>query len=147
MQEILDSQRPGCIPEYNNIRVPKCHPIYDPGCNAERRIPFVRSRHDFDTGYQPNHPREQLNDVSPWFDGSLIYGQFKAWTDAMRSFENGELKAQGVGGVTFDDVDIEIRNSLPIRNDNGLPLANPAPSVNESLFPVNRFWSKYSLHA
>jgi dual oxidase len=147
MQEILDSQRPGCIPEYFNIAIPKCHPIYDPGCNADRSLPFVRSRHDFDTGYAPNHPREQLNDVSPWMDGSVLYGQFKAWSDAMRSFEFGELRHQGLNGRTSDsdDVDenpIELRNMLPIRNNMGLPLANPAPPVNESLFTVNRFWSK-----
>ena len=147
MEEILDSQRPGCILEYNNIKVPKCHPIYDPGCNAERVIPFRRSRYDYSTGYAPNHPREQLNEITPWMDGGLVYGPFKAWTDAIRSFDNGELKAQGVNGRTVDHYDedaipIDIRDMIPVRNDKALPFANPALPANMSLSPVDRFWSK-----
>jgi dual oxidase len=80
-------------------------------------------------------------------DGGLIYGPFRAWTDAIRSFENGELAAQGVDGYTVDHyeedaIPIDTRNMIPLRNDKALPFANPAPPANESLFPVDRFWSK-----
>ena len=138
VEEILDAQRAGCIPEYENIRVPKCHPLYDPECRSERVIPFLRNRYDFRTGYNPNNPRQQLNEITPWMDGGLVYGPFKAWTDAIRSFSRGELASQGFQGR----VDRDIRNQFPINNDIGLPLANPPPPANASLFPVNRFWSK-----
>ena len=140
MEEILDAQAAGCIPEYENIKVPKCHPIYDSDCRSERIIPFLRSRYDFRTGYSPNNPRMQLNEITPWMDGGLVYGPFKAWTDAIRSFSHGELASQGLGG---DKEDSTISNLLPARNDMGLPLANPPPPANASLFPVNRFWGKY----
>ena len=142
VEEMLDAQRPGCIPEYENMRVPKCHRLYDPDCRSERVIPFLRNRYDFRTGYNPNNPRMQLNEITPWMDGGLVYGPFKAWTDAIRSFERGELRSQGIGGS--DDIS-DIRNIVPARNDIGLPLANPPPPANNSLFPVNRFWSE--LHA
>ena len=135
VEEVLDAQAAGCTPEYENIRVPKCHPIYDPDCRSERIIPFLRSRYDFRTGYSPNNPRMQLNEITPWMDGGLVYGPFKAWTDAIRSFENGELAAL--------NKDMDIAEQFPIRNDIGLPLANPPPPANASLFPVNRFWSEY----
>ncbi len=143
---MLDAQRPGCIPEYENMRVPKCHALYDPDCRSDRVIPFLRNRYDFRTGYNPNNPRNQLNEITPWMDGGLVYGPFKAWTDAIRSFEYGELLSQGLNGGT-ERPDIEdIRNIVPVRNDIGLPLANPTPPANASLFPVNRFWSKLTIN-
>ena len=132
VEEMLDAQRPGCIPEYENMRVPKCHALYDPDCRSERIIPFLRNRYDFGTGYHPNNPRMQLNEITPWLDGGLVYGPVKAWTDAIRKFKGGLLAHQGG----------PIEEQFPIRNDIGLPLANPSPPANHSLYPVNRFWSK-----
>ena len=80
----------------------------------------------------------QLNEITPWFDGGLMYGPFKAWTDAIRSFEGGELAA--------NDNSANIADQYPQTNEQlGLPYANPPPPANFSLFPVNRFWSKYIL--
>ena len=140
VEEMLDAQRAGCAPEYENIKVPKCHPLYDPDCRSDRVIPFLRSRYDFRTGYNPNNPRMQLNEITPWMDGGLVYGPFKAWTDAIRSFEHGELAAL--------NQEMDISEQFPIRNSIGLPLANPPPPANNTqepwppLFPVNRFWGK-----
>ena len=132
---MLDAQATGCIPEYEFMRIPKCHPLYDRDCRSDRQIPFQRSRYDFGTGYSPNNPRNQLNEITPWYDGGLMYGPFKAWTDAIRLFQRGELAAI--------DNSVEIKSQFPRRNDIGLPLANPSPPANHSLYPVNRFWSKF----
>lgn len=145
VEEMLDAQRAGCIPEYENMRIPKCHVLYDPDCRSDRVIPFLRNRYDFRTGYSPNNPRMQLNEITPWMDGGLVYGPFKAWTDAIRRFEYGELASQGPFGdrsETASGQNADIANLFPYRNDIGLPLANPPPPANNSLFPVNRFWSK-----
>ena len=140
VEEMLDAQRPGCIPEYEDMRIPKCHPQFDPDCRTDRYIPFLRNRYDFRTGYSPNNPRQQLNEITPWMDGGLVYGPFKAWTDVIRRFEGGDLAF-----IPFppNSENTEIANQFPSRNDAGLPLANPAPPANVSqLYPVNRFWSK-----
>jgi len=132
---MLDAQAAGCIPEYENMRIPKCHALYDPDCRSDRVIPFLRSRYDFGTGYNPNNPRMQLNEITPWFDGGLMYGITKAWADALRSYSGGELAAL--------DNSRPIAEQFPISNTIGLPLANPAPPVNHSnLYAVNRFWSE-----
>ena len=145
VEEMLDAQRAGCIPEYENMRVPKCHPLYDPDCRSDRVIPFLRNRYDFRTGYSPNNPRQQLNEITPWMDGGLVYGPFKAWTDSIRRFRYGELASQGFMGETSDEAidGSDLSMLFPVRNDIGLPLANPTPPANASLFPVNRFWSKF----
>ena len=138
MEEVLDAQRPGCIPEYFDMLVPKCHPLFDPECRGDLYIPFLRNRYDFNTGYAPNNPRMQLNEITPWFDGGLMYGPFKAWTDVIRRFQGGELASM--------DNNEELSQQFPQSNEEiGLPFANPPPPANNSLFPVNRFFSKLQL--
>ena len=138
VEEMLDAQAAGCIPEYENMRIPKCHALYDPDCRSDRVIPFLRSRYDFGTGYNPNNPRMQLNEITPWFDGGLMYGITKAWADAIRSYNGGDLAAL--------DNNQPIAQQFPMSNTIGLPLANPAPPVNHSnLYAVNRFWSKFHI--
>ena len=134
VEEMLDAQRPGCIPEYEDMHIPKCHRLFDPDCRADRYIPFLRNRYDFRTGYSPNVPRMQLNEITPWLDGGLMYGVTKAWADALRTFEGGDLLAV--------DNRKNISEQFPALNEIGLPLANPPAPVNHSLFEVNRFWSK-----
>jgi len=60
VEEVLDAQRPGCPPEYENMKIPICHPLYDPFCRGDLVIPFLRTRYSFLTGYSPNHPRNQV---------------------------------------------------------------------------------------
>lgn len=136
VEEVLDAQRAGCIPEYEFIKVPKCHALFDQTCQGDRLIPFQRNRYDFNTGYNPNNPRMQLNEITPWMDGGLMYGPFKAWTDAIRAFRGGELAA--------NDNTYPLYRQFPQSNNIlGLPFANPPPPANNTLYPVNRFWSKF----
>ncbi|XP_033120574.1 dual oxidase 2-like isoform X2 [Anneissia japonica] len=125
VEEILDAQRPGCPPEYFNIPIPEGHRYtkYIP----LKEMPFLRSRVDQNTGYNPNVPREQLNEITPWMDGGLVYGTTKAWADALRSFKDGKL----AGG------------EFPEKNTIGLPMANPPPpaeSADHKLRDVTRFF-------
>ena len=134
---MLDAQRPGCIPEYEDMIVPKCHALYDQDCRGDVFIPFQRNRYDFRTGYSPNNPRMILNEITPWLDGGLMYGVTKAWADALRTLSDGKL-------VEDDSDDFPASaSSFPALNTIGLPLANPPPPANHTLFTVNRFWSKY----
>ena len=132
---MLDVQLPGCIPEYENMPVPKCHPLFDANCQSERYIPFLRSRYDFRTGYSPGNPRQQLNEITPWFDGTLMYGPAKGWADALRAYTRGELAA--------NNQNYSLADQVPAMNTIGLPYANAPPPANHTLFSVNRFWSKF----
>ena len=145
VEEMLDAQRAGCIPEYEDMLVPKCHPLYDADCRGERLIPFLRNRYDFGTGYAPNNPRMQLNEITPWLDGGLMYGVAKAWTDTLRSFEGGRLGSQHIFEAQRAANPVPpISYSVPRDNNIGLPMANPPPPANQSLHTVNRFWREFS---
>ncbi|XP_013929033.1 PREDICTED: dual oxidase 1-like, partial [Thamnophis sirtalis] len=43
------------------------------------------------TGRSPNNPREMINGVTGWLDGSAIYGSSHVWSDSLRSFSQGKL--------------------------------------------------------
>ncbi|XP_006818582.2 dual oxidase-like, partial [Saccoglossus kowalevskii] len=127
VEEILDAQGSGCPPEYFNIKIPKNDPDFDPEGKGNVEIPFLRGRYDKSIGYSPNAPREQMNEITPWIDGGLVYGISKAWTDALRSFEGGKLKASPDG-------------RFPARNDIGLPMANPPPPRDHYYKDAKRFY-------
>jgi len=80
-----------------------------------------------------------LNEVTPFFDGNLMYGPNKAWTDAIRLFKDGLLAA------TNDSTDPDAKDrdrNFPAINDIRLPFANPPPPRDHALKPINRFYSK-----
>ncbi|ELU01203.1 hypothetical protein CAPTEDRAFT_159209 [Capitella teleta] len=132
VEEVLDAQRPGCPPEYFNIKIPKNHAQYDKDGRGGREMPFLRSRYDQNTGYSPHVPREQLNEISAFLDGGLVYGPNKAWADALRSYKGGRLAA-------YNDNDASKPN-FPAENDIRLPMANPAPPFDHKLKPIKRFF-------
>ncbi|XP_030832129.1 dual oxidase 1 isoform X2 [Strongylocentrotus purpuratus] len=128
VEEILDAQRGGCPREYENIKIPDGHE-YLKEKEGISIMPFVRSRYSFNTGYSPNVPREQLNEITPWFDGGLVYGTTKAWADALRSFKDGRLADNGeIGGEP----------QFPEQNTLGLPMANPPNPIAEGAARLQR---------
>lgn len=64
VEEIMDSQRPGCPREFENIDVPKGHDLFDTEGKGNVQLPFIRSRYDFRTGQSPNNPRQQVYLIS-----------------------------------------------------------------------------------
>lgn len=87
-----------------------------------------RGRFDYGTGFAPGAPRQFLNEISAYIDGTLFYGPFKAWTDGLRDFacnqktgcgllaeDNNECSSAGCGsGPGFAKL-----------NTIGFPIANP----------------------
>ncbi|XP_035667433.1 dual oxidase 2-like isoform X1 [Branchiostoma floridae] len=139
VEEVLDAQRPGCPREYFNIQIPKGDPEYDPDSRGGREIPLLRSRYDMRiTGFSPNFPRQQLNEITAFLDGGLMYGVTKAWADALRllsSDRRGRLASctdQGVPGCVND--------MYPAYNTIGLPMANPPPPREHYLKSSRRFF-------
>lgn len=76
----------------------------------------------------------QLNEISAFIDGTLMYGPNKAWTDALRSYKDGLLAAT-------NDTDPS-EGYFPAYNEIRLPFANPPPPRDHFLKPIKRFFSK-----
>jgi hypothetical protein len=99
------------------IPVPPDDPFLDPLVT-----PFIflsRSNFDTNTG-TAGIPREQINDITSYIDGSMVYGSHDARARALRS---------GVGGrLLTSEGDLMPFNTL------GLPNANPAGLPDDQLF-------------
>ncbi|KAI4469865.1 nadph oxidase [Holotrichia oblita] len=125
--EIVMASESGCPIEMHQIDIEKCDDMYDKQCDGNKYIPFHRAAYDRKTGQSPNNPREQMNQVTSWIDGSFIYSTSEPWINAMRSFANGAFQTDESG-------------KMPLRNSMRVPLFNnPVPeqmrmSKSETLF-------------
>ncbi len=103
-----------------NISVPQGDPYFDPNGTGTQVVYFNRSEYDPLTGTGPGNPRQQINDISAFIDGSVIYGSDPVRADALRTHRGGRLKTSA-------------GNLLPF-NSAGLPNANEGPVPDHMLF-------------
>jgi len=110
----------GGFSEAFDISVPAGDPWFDPASTGTKKIWMDRSAFNPATG--TSNPREQLNTVTSFIDGSQIYGVDRARAAWLRAGTSGKLK---VRATEFGDM-------LPL-NDGTLanddPLGNPVTSL------------------
>lgn len=75
-----------------NIAVPKGDPEFDPGNTGTQIIPLSRSAYDAATGTSVRNPRQQVNSITSYLDGSMVYGSDVATANSLRTFTGGQLK-------------------------------------------------------
>lgn len=113
--EILMASEAGCPIEMHKIEIENCDDTYDQSCRGDKFMPFHRALYDPRTGQSPNSPREQLNLMTSWIDGSFVYSTSEAWVNSMRSFKNGSFRSDSDG-------------KFPPRNWARAPLINAPPA-------------------
>jgi hypothetical protein len=106
-----------------NIPVPKGDPFFDPNGTGTQVIPFNRSEFDPNTGTGPGNPRQQINDITAFLDGSMIYGSDPVRANDLRAHYGGRLLT--LGDQTGNPADFGL---MPY-NTFGLPNANDAHLV------------------
>ncbi|TRY81714.1 hypothetical protein DNTS_026021 [Danionella cerebrum] len=134
--EISQSRRPGCPPEFMDIKVPKEDPVFVSNSSETLLLQFQRAEWHPSTGKSPNNPRTQVNTVTAWLDGSSIYGSTSSWCDALREFSGGRLAS----GSSHD---------LPRRSSSGyLMWSAPDPSANlesHHLYEFGNAWANENI--
>jgi peroxidase len=95
-----------------DVVVPTGDPSFDPLGTGTKVIPLSRSIYDPATGTSAANPRQQVNVITAFVDGSVVYGSDATRAAALRTFSGGRLK-------TSDG------NLLPLNTD-GLANANDA---------------------
>jgi peroxidase len=95
------------IPEQNDV-------FFNPFNQQNLTMKFKRSTFDTSTGTGPGNPRAQVNVLSAFIDGSMVYGVESVRANALRDFNTkGKLKTTTINGHVY-----------PPKNTFGLPNAN-----------------------
>ena len=76
------------------VQVPKGDPFFDPFSTGTITMPFHRGMFDANTGTSTSNPREQINEITGYIDGSNVYGSDTQRVTQLRSFSGGRLKSQ-----------------------------------------------------
>jgi hypothetical protein len=75
-----------------DIPVPAGDPTFDPTGTGTQVIPMTRSGSDPATGTSRANPRQQVNTITAWIDGSMVYGSDAVTAASLRTFTGGRLK-------------------------------------------------------
>ena len=101
------------------VLVPTGDPSFDPLGTGTQTIPLNRSIYDSATGTSAANPRQQINVITAFIDGSMIYGSDAERAAALRTFSGGRLKTSEGNLLPL--------NTMGLQNDNALGL--PADSL------------------
>ena len=106
-----------------NIAVPTGDPQFDPLSTGTQIIPLSRSKYDPATGTSTANPRQQVNTITAWVDGSMVYGSDAMRAAALRTFSGGRLKTSDGNLLPSNTTGLTNANDTHQTPDNQLFLA------------------------
>nr|WP_146406984.1 peroxidase family protein [Allorhodopirellula heiligendammensis] len=95
-----------------NIEVPADDPLFDPTGSGEAVIPLTRSTFAEGTGTSVDNPAQQVNEITSYIDGSMVYGSDQATADGLRSFEGGRMNITDDGLIPLDETGMVIAGDV-----------------------------------
>ncbi len=108
-----------------DIDVPTGDIYFDPFGTGEQVITFNRTL--YEGGTSPDDIREQVNEITAFIDGSVIYGSSEETTNSLRSFEGGRML-------------VSDGNLLPIGDDGFFEAGDIRANENIALTSMHTIW-------
>src|SRR5207248_5861031 len=112
----LDATRGGTTEPFN-IPVPAGDPTFDPTGTGTQVIALTRSASDTATGTSTANPRQQVNTITAWLDGSMVYGSDATTAAALRTMSGGLMKTSAGNMLPLDNAATFPGGTLTMAND------------------------------
>ncbi|MEM9835897.1 MAG: peroxidase family protein [Bacteroidota bacterium] len=93
--------------ESMDIDVPPGDPQFDPMGFGTVKIHMLRNKFMEGTGTSPDNPRQFINELTAFIDGSAVYGSDIETANWLRSFEGGKLKVSAGNLMPYNTIDGE----------------------------------------
>ena len=106
-----------------SVAVPMGDPWFDPAGTGTKTISMSRSEWDPATGTGTGNPRQQLNEITAFIDGSQIYGIDAVRAAALREFSGGRLQTSAGNLLPFNAAGLANANDAHRVADDRLFLA------------------------
>ncbi|KAL9953649.1 hypothetical protein ACROYT_G041099 [Oculina patagonica] len=111
------------------IEVPKGDIHFDRQNKGNVYLPFVRTIFNRCTGRSTNTSRQQVNKLTSYIDGSVVYGETEARNKALREFKDGKMKV-GLGELLPENTEA-LSNDNPVGRDTSRLVAAGDSRANE----------------
>jgi peroxidase len=98
-----------------NVAVPTGDPSFDPLGTGTQSIPLNRSIYDPATG--TTNARQQVNVITSFLDGSMVYGSNAATANALRTFVGGLMKTSAGNLLPWNNAATFPNGTLGMAND------------------------------
>ena len=86
-----------------NVVVPTGDPYFDPNGTGTQVISLNRTPVAPGTGTSAANPRQQLNEITSWLDGSMVYGSDDATALSLRTMSGGKMKTSEGNLLPLDE--------------------------------------------
>src|SRR4051812_6310067 len=124
-----------------NIAVPAGDPSFDPAGTGTQVIYLNRSITDPATGTSTSNPAQQVNTITAYLDGSMVYGSDSVRAAALRTLQGGLMKTSAGNLLPFNTAGLANANDAHIFPNSQLFLAgdvraneNPELTALQTLF-------------
>jgi hypothetical protein len=95
-----------------DIAVPPGDIWFDPNDSGNAVIGMKRNLFDRKTGTNASNPRQHVNMVTSFIDGSAVYGSDEKSANWLRTFKNGKLKVSQGNLLPYNTLDGELNSPL-----------------------------------